>query len=91
MLKFFRVLSFSSTESVKFTLKPALVGSDVCLAKIEDAVIGKQYPGVVVHSSKAGILVKFYGGVKGMIPMQLLKNYTDEDPSSLFFIGQVVS
>ncbi|KAK4880366.1 hypothetical protein RN001_008512 [Aquatica leii] len=58
-------------DGVYLTVKKMLLESDVCLKSIKDAVAGEQYPGVVVKKGVKGLLVVFYGDVRGM----LMKNY----------------
>lgn len=71
-----------------------LVESDLCLSDYSLAVPGKQFPGIVVLCTPAGVLVAFYGKVKGWIPTSNILAHVDKqqvDPKNLFFVGQVVS
>ncbi|VEN41077.1 unnamed protein product [Callosobruchus maculatus] len=52
-----RVLKITTDSNILFTLKPSQVESDKCLISLEQAKRGEQYPGVVVKTSSAGVLV----------------------------------
>lgn len=93
LLFHFRVLKIISKESIRLTLKPILVESQHCLTDYSLALPGKQFPGTVVLCTPAGVLVAFYGKIKGWVPTSHLLPNTHNgqiDPKTLFFIGQVV-
>ncbi|RLU17008.1 hypothetical protein DMN91_011077 [Ooceraea biroi] len=56
-------------DKVKFTLKQSLIKSKLpVLHDIHEARCGSKYHGTVTKISKTGMLVRFYGDVKGWVP-----------------------
>ena len=74
------------------TLKKSLVNSDVPpLVLYTEASPGCIYNGTVVSTQKYGLIVRFYGDVKGLVPKtELSSTQIISDPSSAFKLGQVV-
>lgn len=60
----------------------------MCLFKLKDAEVGKQYPGMVASVKHKGSLIVFYGGVRGWLPKYYAGFSYNKD---MFFIGQIVS
>ena len=57
-------------KKVVVTLKPALVDSKLpVLARVEDAVIGSKYHGVITGVQSYGVFVSFFGDVSGLVPV----------------------
>jgi hypothetical protein len=72
-------------NKIQLTLKPVLLSSEVPpLCRFEDAHPGMLCEGVVTLVLKTGLLLTFYGDVKGRL---LLKEDTGQKK---YFIGQVV-
>jgi hypothetical protein len=72
-------------NKIQLTLKPVLLASEVPpLCRFEDAHPGMPCEGVVTLVLETGLLLTFYGDVKGLLR---LKKGTGQDK---YFIGQVV-
>ncbi|XP_015437456.1 PREDICTED: protein RRP5 homolog [Dufourea novaeangliae] len=71
-----KVLSINGERNkVYFTLKKSLLTSDLpVLCDIEEAKCGVKHHGTVVQVNKNGLLVKFFGDVKGWVPRSALDN-----------------
>ena len=87
-----RVLSVDREKNKVFvTLKQTLLDSKLpIITCMEDAIPGTRSHGVVFRVLEHGLLVKFYGGISGIIPQEetgLPSNQTLEDA---FAAGQVV-
>lgn len=54
-----------------------------------DARVGSVAHGSIVCVRKFGCIVRFYGEVKGLVPVQQLSTEHVTDPEELFFVGQV--
>jgi hypothetical protein len=73
-------------NKIQLTLKPVLLASEVPpLRRFEDAQPGMLCEGVVTLVMETGLLLTFYGDVKGWL--KLKQDTGNED----YFIGQVVS
>lgn len=74
-------------KNVKITLKQPFVEDDKCLTSYEMAKPNEQYKGVVVKHYSNAALIRFYGGVKGL----LKSNQTQVNYEYMYYIGEVVS
>ncbi|XP_011496148.1 PREDICTED: protein RRP5 homolog [Ceratosolen solmsi marchali] len=87
-----RVLKLS--KNIIFTLKKSLVESKLpILCKIEDAKINSVYDGSIIKIINEGIIVSFFGNVKGWIPKHFLNHQTTLQKQSQnwnFVIGQTI-
>ncbi|XP_043259264.1 protein RRP5 homolog isoform X2 [Colletes gigas] len=86
-----KVLDINGTRNkVYFTLKQSLLTSDLpVLNDIRQAKCGSIHHGTVIQIKKNGLLVKFFGDVKGWIPRTML----DKDSLAVnwnYSIGQTV-
>ncbi|XP_051559208.1 protein RRP5 homolog [Myxocyprinus asiaticus] len=87
-----RVLSVDAqNKRVILTRKKALLESKLPLfLSYSDARVGRISHGVIVCVKQFGCIVRFYGEVKGLVPLQELSRELVVNPGDLFFIGQVV-
>ncbi|XP_015118084.1 protein RRP5 homolog [Diachasma alloeum] len=71
-----RVLSRDKKgERFNFTLKKSLVYSHLpILSEFAEAQVGSTYLATIIRKSGQGLLVKFYGDLKGVIPVKSLQN-----------------
>nr|CAD7403211.1 unnamed protein product [Timema cristinae] len=77
--------------STHLTLKPSLLTSKIPpLTRYEDAQVGQCYEGTVVNIYSKGLLVSFYGGVRGFVPERKINFTYDDSPGNMFYIGQTV-
>ncbi|XP_046478494.1 rRNA biogenesis protein RRP5 [Neodiprion pinetum] len=75
---------------VLFTMKQSLVNSNLpILNNIKDAAVGSQHHGTIVQVKNTGLLIKFFGDLKGWAPPNLLGCKKTEIKQK-FSIGQVV-
>ena len=79
-------------RGVIVTLKKSLVKSETpLLASYSQASPGGIHEGTVVSVQHYGLVVRFYGNVRGLVPKsELSSTQIISDPSSMFKIGQVV-
>lgn len=54
-----------------------------------DVRVGSVAHGSIMCVKKFGCIVRFYGKVKGLVPVQELSTEYVTDPEELFFVGQV--
>ncbi|XP_071562624.1 rRNA biogenesis protein RRP5 [Temnothorax nylanderi] len=81
----------NDNKRVKFTLKQSLIKSKLpVLHRFEDAKCGKKYHGTVSMIDKNGLLVRFYGKVKGWVPRSTLDRDT-RDMNWNYSVGQTVT
>jgi len=81
-----RVLN-NDGHKIKFTLKESLIKSELpVLHDIHEAQCGSKYHGTVTKIEKTGMLVRFYGNVKGWLPYT--KSY---DMTRNYSLGQTVT
>ncbi|OXU24575.1 hypothetical protein TSAR_003263 [Trichomalopsis sarcophagae] len=74
-----------------FTLKKSLIESKLpILCKMEDAKADAVHDGTVSRITDAGILIRFFDGVKGFIPKKFLNNNTASAKWNMV-VGQTVS
>ncbi|XP_077102303.1 protein RRP5 homolog [Siphateles boraxobius] len=87
-----RVLSMDvQKKRLILTRKKALVESKLPIFQsYSDAKVGRISHGVIVFVKQFGCIVRFYGDVKGLVPVGELSTERVENPEGLFFIGQVV-
>ncbi|XP_018325003.1 protein RRP5 homolog [Agrilus planipennis] len=83
-----KIWNVDEHDNIYLTLKQAFLESDKVLKSSEDAVVGESYPGLVVKTYKAGILIVFYGDVRGFLPQKYLDGLVAEEA---FHVGQVVN
>lgn len=84
-----RVLETS--EKNIFTLKKSLIESELpILCKIEDVKVDAVHDGTISRITDDGILIRFFGGIKGFIPKKFLNNDTASQKWNLV-VGQTVS
>lgn len=86
-----RVLKNDSERNrVVFTMKRSLIESNLpILSNIEEAVVGSQHHGTIVQVKNTGILIQFFGDLKGWVPPHLL-GCSSTDAHQVFSIGQVL-
>ncbi|XP_076236759.1 ribosomal RNA Processing 5 [Calliopsis andreniformis] len=87
-----KVLAINNERNkVYFTLKKSLITSDLpVLSDIKEAKPGSKHHGTVVKINRNGLLVKFFGDVKGWVPRIML----DKEAAAVnwnYSIGQTVS
>uniref|UniRef100_A0A673FLS3 S1 motif domain-containing protein n=1 Tax=Sinocyclocheilus rhinocerous TaxID=307959 RepID=A0A673FLS3_9TELE len=87
-----RVLSVDTEQKKLFlTRKKALVESTLPLfLSYADAKVGRVSHGFIICVKAFGCIVRFYGDMKGLVPMQELSTEHVANPEELFFVGQVV-
>ncbi|XP_029666724.1 protein RRP5 homolog isoform X1 [Formica exsecta] len=67
----------SYNTNVMFTLKQSLIKSKLpVLHDIHDAQCGSKYHGTITKIDKNGLLVRFYGAIKGWVPRSALNGDT---------------
>ncbi|XP_026861413.2 protein RRP5 homolog [Electrophorus electricus] len=88
----FRVLSVDLlNKKLVLTRKKALVESQLpVLTTYADARPGLVFLGFIVCIKDFGCIVRFYGGIKGLVPMEELTTEPTINAQGLFYIGQVV-
>lgn len=86
-----RVLCVKKSGSIRLTIKPALIESDLCLSSPDQAETGKVFPGVVIKRGNIGALIVFYGDVTGFVHSSRLLPEAKADARDLLFDGQVVN
>lgn len=87
-----RILNVNEeTSTLHLTLKPSLVSAQNIITNYETAENNKQYPGIIVQVTQNGLLIKFFGNVKGWVPKSQLSFEKVQQPEKLFNIGQVVN
>ncbi|KAG5341859.1 RRP5 protein, partial [Acromyrmex heyeri] len=86
-----RVLDKNKINQVKFTLKQSLVKSKLpVLHDFGEAKCGLKYHGTIGIINKNGMLVRFYGIIKGWVP-QITLNSDTYDMNWNFSVGQTVT
>ncbi|KAI2668205.1 hypothetical protein H4Q32_004873 [Labeo rohita] len=87
-----RVLSVDTQQRKLFlTRKKGLIESRLPLfLSYADAKVGCISHGVIMCIKDFGCIVRFYGDVSGLVPMQELSTERVANPQDLFFVGQVV-
>lgn len=76
---------------ILFTMKPSLVQSSLpILGNIKEAKTGSQHHGTVVQVKNTGILVQFFGDLKGWVAPQWI-GCEQDDIRKNFAVGQVVA
>lgn len=87
-----RVLSINNDKrNVRFTLKQSLIKSELpVLQDIQEARCGQEYHGTITKIDKNGLLVRFYGDVKGWVPRTVLDSNTS-NVNWNYTIGQTVT
>ncbi|KOC61617.1 Protein RRP5 like protein [Habropoda laboriosa] len=86
-----RVLTVNTARHrVYLTLKRSLIATDLpILTDIQDAKYGSKYYGTIAQINKYGLLVKFFGEVKGWLPkIALIKGTSDANWN--YSIGQTI-
>lgn len=86
-----RVLDINNDKrNVRFTLKQSLINSELpVLHDICEAQCGQEYHGTITKINKNGLLVRFYGDVKGWVPRTVLDSNTS-DMNWSYTLGQTV-
>ncbi|KAI7811133.1 protein RRP5 homolog [Triplophysa rosa] len=87
-----RVLSVDeANKRLLLTRKKALIESRLpIIQSYSDARVGRVAHGSIMCVKKYGCIVRFYGEVKGLVPVQEMSTEHVTDPEDLFFVGQVV-
>jgi rRNA biogenesis protein RRP5 len=81
----------STHNKVNLTCKKSLLSKKFnILSSYENAKPGFQTDGVVALIHKKGLLIEFFNGVKGFIPLRYLSTYRIENPEKVFKIGQII-
>ncbi|KAK5647128.1 hypothetical protein RI129_005592 [Pyrocoelia pectoralis] len=75
---------------VHFTCKEMLLNMDTPSMSLDDVQIQKQYPGVVVKKIRKGILVVFFGDIRGMLFKYYLNKIFGNQSYDTFYEGEVV-
>lgn len=85
-----RVLDFKSTSmNATFTLKQSLIKSELpVLHDIHDAQSGSKYHGTITKIDQNGLLVRFYGTLRGWVPRTALNSDTY---NMNYSVGQTVT
>lgn len=88
-----RVLSVDPAKNkMRLTMKKTLVNSEAPVVKsFTDVSIGMQVPGTIVKMQQNGAHIRFYGTMKGFLPVSEMSEAYIRDPSEHFRLGQVVS
>ncbi|KAJ6441591.1 rRNA biogenesis protein RRP5 [Purpureocillium lavendulum] len=88
-----RVLSTNPAKrTMRLTLKKTLVNSDAPPIKSYSEVsVGMQVPGTIVKLQANGAHIKFYGALRGFLPVSEMSEAYIRDPNEHFRVGQVVS
>ncbi|XP_012135637.1 ribosomal RNA Processing 5 isoform X2 [Megachile rotundata] len=86
-----KVLGISTARNkAYFTLKRSLLTSNLpVLSDIKDAECGSNYHGTIIQINNSGLLVKFFGDIKGWIP----RNTSNKEASEVnwnYSVGQTV-
>ncbi|XP_036148690.1 protein RRP5 homolog isoform X2 [Monomorium pharaonis] len=85
-----RVLDIDNKNQIKFTLKQSLVKSELPVLHDFDKVeCGLKYHGTIAMINRNGLLVRFYGKLKGWVPRTTLDKET-YNMNWNFSIGQTV-
>lgn len=87
-----RVLSINNDKrNVRFTFKQSLIKSELpVLHDICEARCGQEYHGTITKINKNGLLVRFYGDIKGWVPRTVLDSNTS-DMNWNYTLGQTVT
>lgn len=87
-----RVLAVeAASKRLLLTRKKSLIESTLpIIQSYSDARVGRVAHGSIMCVKKFGCIVRFYGEVKGLVPVQELSTEFVTDPEDLFFVGQVV-
>ncbi|XP_062399126.1 protein RRP5 homolog [Sardina pilchardus] len=87
-----RVLSVDvASRKLALTRKKGMVDSPLrVFATYADARVGRIAHGFVVCVKEFGCIVRFYGDVKGLVPLRELSTEHVMFPQQLFYVGQVV-
>ncbi|UNI16377.1 rRNA bioproteinsis protein rrp5 [Purpureocillium takamizusanense] len=88
-----RVLSTNPAKrTMRLTLKKTLVNSDAPPIKSYNEVsVGMQVLGTIVKLQPNGAHVKFYGPLRGFLPVSEMSEAYIRDPNEHFRVGQVVN
>ncbi|GJN78163.1 rRNA bioproteinsis protein rrp5 [Purpureocillium lilacinum] len=88
-----RVLSTNPAKrTMRLTLKKTLVNSDAPPIKSYSEVsVGMQVPGTIVKLQPNGAHIKFYGALRGFLPVSEMSEAYIRDPNEHFRVGQVVN
>ncbi|KAJ9604475.1 rRNA biogenesis protein rrp5 [Cladophialophora chaetospira] len=88
-----RVLSCDpSRRRLRLTLKKALVNSDQkAWLRFDDVEVGNSTVGTLAKVDPLGAVVRFYGPVKGFLPVSEMSEAYIKDARDHFRVGQVVS
>jgi len=88
----FRVLDVNAaTRRITLTRKSALLASDLApLTALASASIGQSYDGYVAAILPSGLVVRFYAGIKGLVPVGECSDDYQVKPQEAYFPGQVV-
>ncbi|KRT80423.1 hypothetical protein AMK59_7651 [Oryctes borbonicus] len=78
---------FINGDNIKLTLKQGFVKEDKCLTSYKMAKKNDEYKGMVVNTYSSGVLVVFYGGVKGWLRFV----DTSKDYQNMFYQGQIIN
>lgn len=86
-----RILDLKTFNSVIFTLKQSLIKSKLpVLHDIRNAECGLKYHGTITKIDKNGLLVRFYGNIKGWVSRTALNSDT-YDMNWNYSIGQTIT
>lgn len=88
-----RVLSVDPAKNkMRLTMKKTLINSEAPVVKsYDDVSIGMQIPGTIIKMQQNGAHVRFYGAMKGFLPVSEMSEAYIRDPAEHFRLGQVVS
>ncbi|KAF5287952.1 hypothetical protein FQA39_LY15590 [Lamprigera yunnana] len=77
-------------NQIQLTTRSVFLQLNLCVKRLEDAIVNAQYPGIVVHKFSKGVLVIFYGNIKGILPKNHLVKIFGEHALNLFCEGEIV-
>lgn len=88
-----RVLSVDpARKQIRLTMKKTLVNSEAPVIKsYNEAEVGMQVPGTIMRIQPQGADIKFYGSLKGYLPISEMSEAYIRDPTDHFRRGQVIS
>lgn len=80
----------AASKRLLLTRKKALIESTLpIIQSYSDARVGCVAHGSIVSVEKFGYIVRFYGEVKGLVPVREISTEYVSDPADLYVVGQV--
>src|SRR5690606_38394238 len=81
----------AETRRIRLTMKKTLVNSDAPIVTSYDVAPGLRTIGTLVSVFTKGAVVKFFGDVKGFLPVSEMSEAFIKDPTEHFHVGQTVN